>query len=373
MKEKELVQFLELSKETRLTNEEVDPFLDSCADANFVLKFHFVSRSLSFGNQKDPKYNDGHAVTCEIDGLDIECSLLFTAGDNDQAEALEVGNVFTSNVHVLDYDSLYKRIIFGNKGPLEVLDPFDVNESKSVPKHDADRTDSIEESQEEAPRESLDQVPDPPRPPQRALVPRGATPVILNENEEVVNIETSDPPLSPQSPLVPQRAASAILNENEEVDESVEVLAVPSNESLIYTQSSAGAGCVSGFFFIIGFIITLIGLRGGGAFGTIPGLILLGIGIAIKYTDSEGKDYSLKKSLAKRSGDNNSKSNKETNWSLLYAFYVVGAFLLFIGIKEKDMILVLIALVVIGIGIAYRKATYDRGKVSFLNLFWPYS
>ena len=79
------------------------------------------------------------------------------------------------------------------------------------------------------------------------------------------------------------------------------------------------------------------------------------------------------KSLAKRSGDNNSKSNKETNWSLLYAFYVVGAFLLFIGIKEKNMILVLIALVVIGIGIAYRKATYDRGKVSFLNLFWPYS
>ena len=182
MKEKELVQFLELSKETRLTNEEVDPFLDSCADANFVLKFHFVSRSLSFGNQKDPKYNDGHAVTCEIDGLDIECSLLFTAGDNDQAEALEIGNVFTSNVHVLEYDSLYKRIIFGNKGPLEVLDPFDVNESKSVPKHDADRTDSIEESQEEAPRESLDQVPDPPRPPQRRLVTRGATPVILNEN-----------------------------------------------------------------------------------------------------------------------------------------------------------------------------------------------
>ena len=188
-----------------------------------------------------------------------------------------------------------------------------------------------------------------------------------------MNIQTSGPPLPPQSPLVPQRAASAILNENEGVDESVEVLAVPSNESLIYTQSSAGAGCVSGFFLIIGIPIMLAGCAIGGPAGGLIGFILIGIGVAIKYTDSEGKDYSFKKALAKRSGDNNSKSNKETNWSLLYAFYVVGAFLLFIGIKEKNMILVLIALVVIGIGIAYRKATYDRGKVSFLNLFWPYS
>ena len=151
MKRKDLVQFLEGAKKNRLTNVELDDFLDLYGDEEFSLKFHFISRSLSFGNQKDPKYNDGHAVICNVDGLDVECSLLFTVDEKDQAEALESGNVFNSKVHVLDYDSLYQRIIFGNKGPLEALDPFYANQSKSdekvVPENNADRADLIEESQ----------------------------------------------------------------------------------------------------------------------------------------------------------------------------------------------------------------------------------
>ena len=95
-----------------------------------ALKFHFISHSLSFGNQKDSRYNEGHTIICKVEDSDIECCLLVTEGDNAQAEALEQGNVFTSTVHVLDYDSLYQRIIFGNEGPLQVLGPSHENESR---------------------------------------------------------------------------------------------------------------------------------------------------------------------------------------------------------------------------------------------------
>lgn len=355
MKEEDLLKFLQTAKENRLTNAELDPFLDSCAGADFVLKFNFISRSLSFGNQKDPRYNDGHSVICDVNGLSIECSLLFTAADSAEAEALEQGDIFTSKVHVLEYDSLYQRIIFGNKGPLEVLGSSHVNESKSdekaVTEHNADRADLIEESREEAPREISEQLPDPPRSPQRPLVPRRAVPVILNENEGIANVQ-------PKGDLDSGISDSS----NTDVGEgSVERSEDPSNDPLIFTQSSPFAGCVSGFFLCVGVPITLVGCVTGPA-PSLIGLILIGIGVAVKFADSEGKDYSLKKALTKRSGDKNSKSNKGTNWALLYSFYVAGAFLLYSGITKPDMILVLIGLVLIGIGIVYRKATYDRDK-----------
>ena len=367
MKRKDLVQFLEGAKENRLTNVELDDFLDLYGDEEFSLKFHFISRSLSFGNQKDPKYNDGHAVICNVDGLDVECSLLFTVDEKDQAEALESGNVFNSKVHVLDYDSLYQRIIFGNKGPLEALDSFYANQSKSdekvVPENNADRADLIEESQVGPPKENLEQFteplvpiqppayPDKPLPP---AYPDKPLPILLDKNDRAGGLQIEDD------------VNSEIFDDahGDVVEESVEGSAVPSNDTSIYTQSSAGAGCFSGFFISIGIPVTLVGCVSGAAPVGFIGLILIGIGVAVKYADSEGNGFSLKKSLAKKSGDNNSKSNKGINWAVLGSLYVAGTFLLFPGMTQGKGILILIGLIIIGIGIAYQKAMHDRKKGS---------
>ncbi|MEC7861748.1 MAG: hypothetical protein VYC70_03845, partial [Verrucomicrobiota bacterium] len=342
-----------------------------------LLKFHFISHSLSFGNQKDSRYNEGHTIICKVEDSDIECCLLVTEGDNAQAEALEQGNVFTSTVHVLDYDSLYQRIIFGNEGPLQVLGPSHENESRideeAVSENNADRADLIEESLVEVPKENLEQFPDPPLPPK---FPDKPLPILLDKNDREGDLQIEDD------------VDSEIFDDShgDVVDESVESSTVPSNESLIHTQSrealailkeklptrkdvgarclSIGAGCLSGCFIKIGIAVTLIGCVAGGEVGLI-GLVLIGIGVPLYYyADPKGNDFSLKKGLAKESGDNNSKSNKESHWPVLISLYVTGAFLLFSGAMNGNWILILIGLIIIGISIAYQKVIHDRKKNS---------
>ena len=351
----DLLEFLEGVKKKRHTSSELEVLLDSYGNEEFLLKFHFISRSLSFGDQKDSRYNEGHTIICKVEDSDIECSLLVTAGDNAQAEALEQGNVFTSTVHVLDYDSLYQRIIFGSEGPLQVLEPSHENESRideeAVPENNADRADLIEESQVEVPKENLEQFPDPPLPPE---FPDKPLPILLDKNERMADLQIEED--------VDSEISDA--SHGDVVEESVESSTDPSDGALIFTQSSVGAGCVAGLFLCAGIPLTLVGcVPGATPFGFI-GLILIGIGVAIKYADSEGNDYSLKKGQAKKSGDNNSKSNKGSHWPVLISLYVTGAFLLFSGAMNGNWILILIGLIVIVSSIAYQKAIHDRKKSS---------
>ena len=380
MKEKDLLEFLERANEKRLTEVELESFFDACGSEEFSLKFRFISRSLSFGNQKDSRYDEGHTVTCNVDGLDVECSLLFTVEDEEHAESLESGNVFTSKAHVLDYDSLYRRIVFGNNGPVENPAPFHANELKSdertAPENSADHVDLVKESQEQAPRENLKKFPDPPLPPEKPLVPRGAGAVILNENERVADLQ------------IEKDVDSEIVNDSHDdvAEESVESQAVHSDKPLISTQSrealdilkeklptrkdfgarclSIGAGCLSGCFIKIGIAFTLIGCVVGGEVGLI-GLVLIGIGVPFyHYADSKGNDFSLKKGLAKKSGNNNSKTNKGTYWAVLGSLYVAGAFLLFTGVMKTNTKLIIIGLIIIVIGVAYQTVDPDRNKGS---------
>ena len=357
MKEKDLLEFLERANEKRLTEVELESFFDACGSEEFSLKFGFISRSLSFGNQKDSRYNGGYTVICNVDELDVECSLLFTVEDKEHAESLESGNVFISKAHVLDYDSLYRRIVFGNNGPVENSGPFHANELKSdertAPENSADHVDLVDESQEQALRENLEEFPDPPRPPEKSLVPRGAGPVVLNENEKVADLQIEED--------VNLEAVND--SHGDAAEELVKSPVVHSDDPLICTQSSIGAGCLSGFFLCIGIPVTLVGCASGGAPGLI-GLVLIGIGVAIKYADSEGNDFSLKKALAKKSGNNNSKSNKGSYWAGLGSLYVAGAFLLFTGTTESNGTLIIIGLIMIGIGVAYQKVMHDKNKGS---------
>jgi len=378
LKEKDLLEFLESANEKRLTEVELESFFDACGSEEFSLKFRFISRSLSFGNQKDSRYDEGHTVTCNVDGLDVECSLLFTVEDEEYAESLESGNVFISKAHVLDYDSLYRRIVFGNNGPVENPAPFHANELKSdertAPENSADHVDLVKESQEQAPRENLEKFPDPPLPPGKPLVPRGA--VILNENERVADLQ------------IEKDVDSEIVNDSHDdvAEESVESQAVHSDKPLISTQSrealailkeklptrkdfgarclSIGAGCLSGCFIKIGIAVTLIGCFEYGEVGLI-GLVLIGIGVLFYYyADSKGNDSSFKKALAKKSGNNNSKSNKGTYWAVLGSLYVAGAFLLFTGVMKSNGTLIIIGLIMIGIGVAYQKVRHDKNEGS---------
>ena len=361
MKGKEdLLEFLEGVKKKRRTSSELEVLLDSYGNEEFLLKFHFISRSLSFGNQKDSRYNDGHTIICKVEDSDIECCLLVTEGDNAQTEALEQGNVFTSTVHVLDYESLYQRIIFGNEGPLQVLEPSHENESRideeAVPENNAEPADLIEESPVEAPKENPEQFPDPPLPPE---FPDKPLPILLDKNERIADLHIEEYEDSERSDS----------SRGDVVEESVKSSTVPSNDSMIHTQSSAGAGCLSGCFFSAAIPLILVGMLvfhhvPGAALVGFIGLILIGIGIAIKYADTEGNDYSLKKGQAKKSGDNNSKSNKGSHWPVLISLYVTGAFLLFSGTMNGKGILILIGLIVIVSSIAYQKAIHDRKKNS---------
>ena len=361
MKGKEdLLEFLEGVKKKRLTSSELEVLLDSYGNEEFLLKFHFISRSLSFGNQKDSRYNGGHTIICKVEDSDIECCLLVTEGDNAQTEALEQGNVFTSTVHVLDYESLYQRIIFGNEGPLQVLEPSHENESRideeAVPENNAEPADLIEESPVEAPKENPEQFPDPPLPPE---FPDKPLPILLDKNERIADLHIEEYEDSERSDS----------SRGDVVEESVKSSTVPSNDSMIHTQSSAGAGCLSGCFFSAAIPLILVGMLvfhhvPGAALVGFIGLILIGIGIAIKYADTEGNDYSLKKGQAKKSGDNNSKSNKGSHWPVLISLYVTGAFLLFSGAMNGNWVLILIGLIVIVSSIAYQKAIHDRNKGS---------
>jgi cadmium resistance protein CadD (predicted permease) len=127
---------------------------------------------------------------------------------------------------------------------------------------------------------------------------------------------------------------------------------------------SIGAGCLSGCFIKIGIAFTLIGCFVGGEVGLI-GLVLIGIGVPFyHYADSKGNDVSLKKGLVKKSGNNNSKTNKGTYWAVLGSLYAVGAFLLFTGVMKTNSKLIIIGLIIIVIGVAYQTVDPDRNKGS---------
>ena len=114
MSEKNVVlDLLEELSQNRLLSSEVETMISPYKGKIISLNFRFQSAARSFGSQKDIVYNEGYSLTCTAGNSEIEVILLFSKADNDLAESFEEGQVFEENVKFIDYDTLYRKAIFG--------------------------------------------------------------------------------------------------------------------------------------------------------------------------------------------------------------------------------------------------------------------
>lgn len=113
----ELIKSLEEINEKRLLSHEVTEVLDPFKETTFPLSLEFISHSRTFGKQKDPSYDGGQTGIFKIEGLDAECAVLFGSEDNEMIEKKKVGDRSEIFVCYFDYDSLYRRIVFGKVSP----------------------------------------------------------------------------------------------------------------------------------------------------------------------------------------------------------------------------------------------------------------
>ncbi|MBB22006.1 MAG: hypothetical protein CMN04_03800 [Roseibacillus sp.] len=114
MSEKNVVlDLLEELSQNRLLSSEVETMISPYKGKIISLNFRFKSAAKSFGSQKDIVYNEGYSLTCTAGNSEIEVILLFSKADNDLAESFEEGHVFEESVKFIDYDTLYRKAIFG--------------------------------------------------------------------------------------------------------------------------------------------------------------------------------------------------------------------------------------------------------------------
>ena len=100
-------------KETRKLSSEseamVKPFLGSRLEINLVFRESESTFATTFGNE----FKGGNTVWAEIEGKDLDCSILFPKTKSNQVDELQTGETFQAEVKVLAFDNLYQRIIFG--------------------------------------------------------------------------------------------------------------------------------------------------------------------------------------------------------------------------------------------------------------------
>ena len=124
-----VLDVLEELSQKRLLSSEVETMIRPFKGKISSLNFRFQSAAKSFGSQKDIVYNEGYSLTCSVENSEIEVILLFSKEDNDLAESFEEGHVFEENVKFIDYDTLYRKPIFGK---VDLESPISVDE-KEIP------------------------------------------------------------------------------------------------------------------------------------------------------------------------------------------------------------------------------------------------
>jgi hypothetical protein len=129
IEENVVLDVLEELSQKRLLSSEVETMIRPFKGKISSLNFRFQSAAKSFGSQKDIVYNEGYSLTCSVENSEIEVILLFSKEDNDLAESFEEGHVFEENVKFIDYDTLYRKPIFGK---VDLESPISVDE-KEIP------------------------------------------------------------------------------------------------------------------------------------------------------------------------------------------------------------------------------------------------
>lgn len=116
-------------KETRKLSSEseamVKPFLGSRLEINLVFRESESTFATTFGNE----FKGGNTVWAEIEGEDVDCSILFPKTKSNQVNEFQTGETFQVEVKVLAFDNLYQRIIFGicSERKLKKSDPEENN------------------------------------------------------------------------------------------------------------------------------------------------------------------------------------------------------------------------------------------------------
>ncbi|MCH2059664.1 MAG: hypothetical protein MK183_03465 [Verrucomicrobiales bacterium] len=108
-----LEQTLSSLKSTRMLSGEAQAAIAPFREQVLRMGISFVSASSTHSTQLGNEYNGGYTVIGRIDDWDVEISTLLVPGENERVENLKEGEACAIALKVLDYDSLYQRVIFG--------------------------------------------------------------------------------------------------------------------------------------------------------------------------------------------------------------------------------------------------------------------
>ena len=109
----DLLGKLKSLKDDRLSTSEGASFVESCKGQEFLLDMEFLSSSKTFGKKFHERFESGSTLLCKISDADIEISALFAATENPMVEQLNRGEIITAKLSILEYDTLYRRAVFG--------------------------------------------------------------------------------------------------------------------------------------------------------------------------------------------------------------------------------------------------------------------
>ncbi len=109
----DLLGKLKSLKDDRLRTSEVASFVESCKGQEFLLDLEFLSSSKTFGKKFHERFESGSTLLCKISDADIEISALFAATENPMVEQLKRGEIISAKLSILEYDTLYRRAVFG--------------------------------------------------------------------------------------------------------------------------------------------------------------------------------------------------------------------------------------------------------------------
>lgn len=134
MSSAELLATLNDLKVNRRIPAEIAAAIDPLRGQQFTLELTFGSSTRTFGNRFDSSYDNGYTATCKTVETDLEVSVLFPPSDNSTIEGRASGDIFETQVILLDFDGLYQRAILGC--PIEEGAPPDEEQGDEKPGED---------------------------------------------------------------------------------------------------------------------------------------------------------------------------------------------------------------------------------------------
>ena len=109
----DLLGKLKSLKDDRLSTSEGASFVESCKGQEFLLDLEFLSFGKTFGKKFHEHFENGYTLLCKISDTDIEIRALFAVNENPMVEQLERGEQISAKLSILEYDTLYRRAVFG--------------------------------------------------------------------------------------------------------------------------------------------------------------------------------------------------------------------------------------------------------------------